>query len=130
MSWCYWNVSLKKNAIFVIYTCYSTVFLSSLHLKNYSSRGVVDQYANVDWVKLGYGIIPTDYMYMMKCFKEENFLQGKLIPYGNIELIPSAGVLNYGQVRINNNLILLIKLTIKLIVLHFVSGTIWRSQSI
>ncbi|XP_062105984.1 branched-chain amino acid aminotransferase 2, chloroplastic-like [Humulus lupulus] len=36
-------------------------------------------------------------MYMMKCSNEENFLHGKLIPYGNIELSPVAGVLNYGQ---------------------------------
>jgi hypothetical protein len=37
-------------------------------------------------------------MYMMKCCEEENFSHGNLIPYGNIEMSPSAGILNYGQV--------------------------------
>ncbi|PON55142.1 Branched-chain amino acid aminotransferase II [Parasponia andersonii] len=63
----------------------------------HSNRGVVNQYANVDWDKLRYGVIPTDYMYVMKCSEDENFFEGKLIPYGNIELSPSAGILNYGQ---------------------------------
>ncbi|XP_024933592.2 branched-chain amino acid aminotransferase 2, chloroplastic [Ziziphus jujuba] len=36
-------------------------------------------------------------MYSMKCVKGDNFSQGNLIPFGNIELSPSAGVLNYGQ---------------------------------
>ena len=71
-------------------------------IKICSENGVGEQYANVDWDELGFGVVPTDYMYMMKCSKDENFLQGKLIPYGNIELSPSAGVLNYGQV--NNRL--------------------------
>ncbi|XP_055960237.1 branched-chain-amino-acid aminotransferase 2, chloroplastic-like isoform X4 [Mercurialis annua] len=36
-------------------------------------------------------------MYSMKCSKDEQFEQGQLTRYGNIELSPSAGVLNYGQ---------------------------------
>ncbi|KAK6277664.1 hypothetical protein POUND7_017987 [Theobroma cacao] len=36
-------------------------------------------------------------MYVMRCFKDENFKGGQLSRYGNIELSPSAGVLNYGQ---------------------------------
>ncbi|KAL2928960.1 Branched-chain-amino-acid aminotransferase 2 chloroplastic [Bienertia sinuspersici] len=54
-------------------------------------------YPEIDWDSLGFGITPTDYMYMMKCSKDEEFTEGKLIPYGNIELSPAAGVLNYGQ---------------------------------
>ncbi|KAB1220440.1 Branched-chain-amino-acid aminotransferase 2, chloroplastic [Morella rubra] len=41
--------------------------------------------------------MPTDYMYTMKCSKGEGFQQGQLSRYGNIELSPAAGVLNYGQ---------------------------------
>ena len=37
-------------------------------------------------------------MYMMKFNKDEEFSEGKLVPYSNIELSPAAGVLNYGQV--------------------------------
>ncbi|KAJ0076664.1 hypothetical protein Patl1_35625 [Pistacia atlantica] len=36
-------------------------------------------------------------MYIMKCSMKENFLRGHLTNYGNIEISPSAGVLNYGQ---------------------------------
>ncbi|XP_015885085.1 branched-chain amino acid aminotransferase 1, mitochondrial [Ziziphus jujuba] len=53
--------------------------------------------ADVDWENLGFNPRPTDYMYIMKCAKEGNFEEGQLNPYGNIELSPYAGVLNYGQ---------------------------------
>lgn len=56
-----------------------------------------DEYADVDWNNLGFGLMPSDYMYTMKCSDYENFEQGKLNRYGNIEMSPSAGVLNYGQ---------------------------------
>nr|XP_023884468.1 branched-chain amino acid aminotransferase 1, mitochondrial-like isoform X1 [Quercus suber] len=56
-----------------------------------------DDYADLDWDNLGFGIMPTDYMYLMKCSKGEDFEQGQLNRYGNIELGPAAGVLNYGQ---------------------------------
>ncbi|CAK9182090.1 unnamed protein product [Ilex paraguariensis] len=56
-----------------------------------------DEKTAIDWNNLGFGLMPTDYMYTMKCFKDENFTQGQLSRYGNIELSPSAGVLNYGQ---------------------------------
>ncbi|MBA0832604.1 hypothetical protein Goarm_016987 [Gossypium armourianum] len=36
-------------------------------------------------------------MYMMKCSQGGNFSKGELQRFGNIELNPSAGVLNYGQ---------------------------------
>ncbi|XP_038881731.1 branched-chain amino acid aminotransferase 2, chloroplastic [Benincasa hispida] len=51
----------------------------------------------LDWDNLGFGIIPTDYMYVMKCPQGGNFSDGELKRFGNIELSPSAGVLNYGQ---------------------------------
>ncbi|KAI4341644.1 hypothetical protein MLD38_026342 [Melastoma candidum] len=53
--------------------------------------------ADIDWEGLGFGLIPTDYMYVMKCDGSGNFTNGKLQQFGNIELSPSAGVLNYGQ---------------------------------
>lgn len=52
---------------------------------------------NIDWDNLGFGLKPADYMYTMKCSQGENFTQGRLSRYGNIELSPAAGVLNYGQ---------------------------------
>ncbi|XP_021723731.1 branched-chain-amino-acid aminotransferase 2, chloroplastic-like [Chenopodium quinoa] len=63
------------------------------------SSGLSDEnsYADIDWDTLGFGLTSTDYMYKMKCFKDEEFTEGKLIPYGNIELSPAACVLNYGQ---------------------------------
>ncbi|KAI3465219.1 hypothetical protein Pfo_021882 [Paulownia fortunei] len=62
---------------------------------NYSR--IDDECAAIDWNNLGFGLMQTDYMYMMKCGEDEQFKQGKLSCYGNIELSPSAGVLNYGQ---------------------------------
>ncbi|KAI5655135.1 hypothetical protein M9H77_32322 [Catharanthus roseus] len=56
-----------------------------------------DECVDIDWNRLGFGLVPTDYMYIMRCCNEESFQQGQLSPYGNIELSPSAGVLNYGQ---------------------------------
>ncbi|XP_027149063.1 branched-chain-amino-acid aminotransferase 2, chloroplastic-like [Coffea eugenioides] len=56
-----------------------------------------DEYADIDWNGLGFSVMPTDYMYIMKCPSDGYFQQGQLCRYGNIELSPSAGVLNYGQ---------------------------------
>ncbi|MBA0715900.1 hypothetical protein Golax_014776 [Gossypium laxum] len=53
--------------------------------------------ADIEWDNLGFGLLPTDYMYMMKCSQGGNFSKGELQRFGNIELNPSAGVLNYGQ---------------------------------
>ncbi|CAA0817221.1 Branched-chain-amino-acid aminotransferase 3-chloroplastic [Striga hermonthica] len=53
--------------------------------------------ADIDWDNLGFGIMPTDYMYVMKCSQGDTFCKGELQRFGNIELSPSAGILNYGQ---------------------------------
>ncbi|CAL5380456.1 unnamed protein product [Camellia sinensis] len=53
--------------------------------------------ADVDWDGLGFALKPTDYMYIMKCSQGQSFTKGELQRFGNIELIPSDGVLNYGQ---------------------------------
>ena len=57
-----------------------------------------DELADINWENLGFGLVPTDYMYISKCARDGVFTKGKLEPFGNIELNPSAGVLNYGQV--------------------------------
>ncbi|EEF52220.1 branched-chain amino acid aminotransferase, putative [Ricinus communis] len=74
----------------------SANFIFALFLLGGSSDGE-DEYANLDWDNLGFGVTPTDYMYLMKCAKDGSFVQGQLSRYGNLELSPSAGVLNYGQ---------------------------------
>ncbi|XP_021814511.1 putative branched-chain-amino-acid aminotransferase 7 isoform X1 [Prunus avium] len=51
----------------------------------------------MNWDELEFGVIPTDYMYIMKCSNGDNFSQGHLAPYGKIELSPFSGILNYGQ---------------------------------
>ena len=51
----------------------------------------------MDWDNLGFALTPADYMYVMKCSKDGEFTKGELSRFGNIELSPSAGVLNYGQ---------------------------------
>ncbi|KAH0921163.1 hypothetical protein HID58_021181, partial [Brassica napus] len=56
-----------------------------------------NEYADMDWDNLGFGLTPADYMYVMKCSKDGEFTKGELSRFGNIQLSPSAGVLNYGQ---------------------------------
>ncbi|TXG59983.1 hypothetical protein EZV62_014556 [Acer yangbiense] len=57
----------------------------------------VAELVEIDWDNLGFGFLPTDYMYVMKCARDGNYSKGELQRFGNIELSPSAGVLNYGQ---------------------------------
>jgi len=54
--------------------------------------------AEVNWDELGFNLVTTDYMFVMKCAKGDKFSEGSLLPYGNIEISPSSGILNYGQV--------------------------------
>ncbi|EOY15632.1 Branched-chain-amino-acid aminotransferase [Theobroma cacao] len=79
------------------YRGYTSQAASSLRAASQPSVYSDDEYADVDWDRLGFGLTPADYMYVMRCFKDENFKGGQLSRYGNIELSPSAGVLNYGQ---------------------------------
>ncbi|KAH9655432.1 Branched-chain-amino-acid aminotransferase 2 [Citrus sinensis] len=62
-----------------------------------SSSNVNGEYAKINWDVLGFGLIPTDYMYIMNCSKDQHFSQGTLTPFGKIEMNPSSGILNYGQ---------------------------------
>jgi branched-chain amino acid aminotransferase len=61
------------------------------------SSDVSYELADIDWDSLGFALMPTDYMYVMKCTPAQTFSKGELQRFGNIELSPSAGVLNYGQ---------------------------------
>ncbi|KAF2324218.1 hypothetical protein GH714_010439 [Hevea brasiliensis] len=64
------------------YIWYSSQAASSLQQLNkplaYSANGE-DEHANVDWDNLGFGFMPTDYMYTMKCSKDGSFEQGQLM---------------------------------------------------
>ncbi|KAL6213189.1 hypothetical protein ACLB2K_012636 [Fragaria x ananassa] len=51
----------------------------------------------LNWDDLSFKVTPTDYIYTMKCNDGDAFSHGYLIPHGNIELCPFAGILNYGQ---------------------------------
>ncbi|KAJ6852439.1 branched-chain-amino-acid aminotransferase 5, chloroplastic-like isoform X2 [Iris pallida] len=69
-----------------------------------------DEYADVNWDELGFSVVPTDYMYVMKCARDDTFSSGRLNPYGNIELNPSSGVLNYGQVTSDHSMFIPVRL--------------------
>lgn len=79
------------------YSCYTSQAASALQQVSRPNSYSEDEYAKVDWDNLGFGITPADYMYTMKCSRDGKFEQGQLAPYGNVELSPSAAVLNYGQ---------------------------------
>ncbi|GMI77289.1 hypothetical protein like AT5G65780 [Hibiscus trionum] len=49
------------------------------------------------WDSLGFNPVKTDYIYVMKSSQDGSFSNGNLTHYGNIEIIPAAAVLNYGQ---------------------------------
>ncbi|XP_028777923.1 branched-chain-amino-acid aminotransferase 2, chloroplastic-like [Neltuma alba] len=51
----------------------------------------------MDWDKIQYEVISTDQIYIMKSSSDGMFTEGKLIPFGTIEINPNSSVLNYGQ---------------------------------
>lgn len=61
------------------------------------TSSVTNEALDLDWDNLGFGFMSTDYMYIMKCSQGQSFTKGELQRFGNIELSPSAGILNYGQ---------------------------------
>ncbi|KAH1049916.1 hypothetical protein AAZX31_08G061500 [Glycine max] len=56
-----------------------------------------DSYNKMDWDKLGFQVIPTDFMYIMKSNEEGTFSNGDLVPFGTVQIEPHSTVLNYGQ---------------------------------
>lgn len=65
----------------------------------YGCRETEERYAKMDWDKLGYDVIPTDYMYIMKSNPDGFFSDGELVPFGTIQINVNSAVLNYGQVN-------------------------------
>ncbi|RZC62683.1 hypothetical protein C5167_024447 [Papaver somniferum] len=84
-------------------TCFDCIFCgvyetsSTIHIVLVEKIREQDELADICWDNLGFGLVPTDQMYMSKCSTGGNFSKGELQRYGNIELSPSSGVLNYGQ---------------------------------
>ncbi|KAF1875142.1 hypothetical protein Lal_00007758 [Lupinus albus] len=62
-----------------------------------ANSAACEGYPDIKWDQIEFGIVPTDFMYIMKCSERDKFCDGSIIPYGKIELSPSAGILNYGQ---------------------------------
>ncbi|KAJ4982229.1 hypothetical protein NE237_033066 [Protea cynaroides] len=58
-----------------------------------------DEIIDLKWDDLVCGLAPTDYMYMMKCSNNEEFSHGELNRFGNIEMSPGSGVLNFRKAR-------------------------------
>ncbi|KAI5576837.1 hypothetical protein BDE02_09G072100 [Populus trichocarpa] len=52
---------------------------------------------DINWDNVGFGLTPTDFMFLMKCPVGDKYSEGHLVPYGNLEISPSSSVLNYGQ---------------------------------
>ncbi|CAA3011417.1 branched-chain-amino-acid aminotransferase 3, chloroplastic-like [Olea europaea subsp. europaea] len=87
---------LSKQLHFACFSDNSGKNVDTLQVASPSSN-VVPELADIDWDNLGFEFMSTDYMYMMKCSQGENFSKGELQRFGNIQLSPSAGILNYGQ---------------------------------
>ncbi|KAL0450128.1 UNVERIFIED_CONTAM: Branched-chain amino acid aminotransferase 2, chloroplastic [Sesamum latifolium] len=87
---------LQKQLHFASFSNHNSNNVNSLRVASPASN-VALELADIDWDNLGFGLMPTDYMYMMRCTQGEAFSKGQLQRFGNIELSPSAGVLNYGQ---------------------------------
>ena len=51
----------------------------------------------IDWDNLGFDPLPTRSMWKGECSTGDDWIDGQLIPYGEISLSPAACVLNYGQ---------------------------------
>ncbi|MEE2876380.1 MAG: branched-chain amino acid aminotransferase [Candidatus Neomarinimicrobiota bacterium] len=51
----------------------------------------------IDWDSLAFNLTPARSMYLATCERGGEWEEGNMVPYGNIELSPAAGVLNYGQ---------------------------------
>ncbi|KAK4346699.1 hypothetical protein RND71_033038 [Anisodus tanguticus] len=90
-------LKLQKQSHFASYSDNSAINNGNPLRVASPASNVTSELADIDWDNLGFGFMPTDYMYIMKCSQGENFSKGELQRFGNIELSPSAGILNYGQ---------------------------------
>ncbi|CAM8894421.1 unnamed protein product [Rhodiola kirilowii] len=72
--------------------------ISSVRCSASLSVAETPEVKDVDWDNIGFGLVDTDYMYVAKCTENDPvFSGGQLQKFGNIEVNPAAGVLNYGQ---------------------------------
>jgi len=51
----------------------------------------------INWDELSFNLYPTRSMYVASCKEYGEWSNGNLVPYGNINISPASGVLNYGQ---------------------------------
>ncbi|XP_051141470.1 branched-chain amino acid aminotransferase 2, chloroplastic-like [Andrographis paniculata] len=90
------SLPLQKQSQLGYFNYQSNVNVSPLRVASPASD-VASEVGDIDWDNLGFGLIPTDFMYIMKSSQGRAFSKGELKRFGNIELSPSAGILNYGQ---------------------------------
>lgn len=62
----------------------------------------VPEVKDIDWDNMGFGLVETDYMYVAKFTEGDPDFKGQLQKFGNIDVNPAAGVLNYGQVGLKD----------------------------
>lgn len=51
----------------------------------------------MDWDSLTFSLTPARSMYMATCPEGGEWEQGRIVPFGDVQISPAAGVLNYGQ---------------------------------
>ena len=51
---------------------------------------------NLDWDNLSFSLNPTRSMYIATCDEKGDWEKGRLVPYGDVQISPASGVLNYG----------------------------------
>ncbi|KAG0484197.1 hypothetical protein HPP92_008276 [Vanilla planifolia] len=78
---------------------HSVVHISSSARCEASTRTYqeVSELADIDWDKLSFALVPTDFMYISKSLGDGIFTKGELQQFGPLQLNPCAAVLNYGQ---------------------------------
>ncbi|CAM6085486.1 unnamed protein product [Calypogeia fissa] len=62
-----------------------------------ATEAETESLAGIDWDNFGFGLRPTDAMFVMKGGRGGQWEKGEMRPFGNLELSPAAAVLNYGQ---------------------------------
>lgn len=71
----------------------------------------VSDTVDLNWEDIGFGLVPTDYMYITKSSPNGTFAKGELQRFGPIDLNPASGVLNYGQVSVAEVLVVFLYLS-------------------
>ncbi|GBG59080.1 hypothetical protein CBR_g24423 [Chara braunii] len=81
-----WNLFVSRAAA-------STTTPSSSHL----APQMEEESDLLDWDSIGFSLRSTDFMYVRIAGRDGVWGPGELRRYGNIEMSPGAGVINYGQ---------------------------------